>query len=220
MREEGCLAAHARFQPPHEVELVGEVRPPFQRFHAHRQIHRWRDGTNSFERRERVADLAGELQRQVAAQRVAGDGHCRDAIAYDQFVQHEQRIVRQPGVIQAARQMLRLAAVALVQAHDVPARRKGLLGHAAHVVRRARAFEAVQQQQRRMSRGLGLPVTVREHTCVGRHVEETRHRRGQPRKRPRLRPRIDSLDMAVQIERPVVGGFEGHTGSEVLSLTR
>src|SRR4029453_10219099 len=116
--------------------------------------------------------------------------------------------------------MLCLAAVALVESYDVPARGKGLVGHAAHVVRSTRAFEAVQEQQRRMARGLVMPVTVREHTCVGRDVEETRHGRWQSRKGPRLCPRVDRLDVAVHVERPVLGGFEGHTGSEVLSRTR
>ena len=93
---------------------------------------------------------------------------------FDQLAQHEQRIVGQAGVVEAAREMLGLAAVALIETYNIPARGKGLVGHAAHVVRSARALEAVQEQQRRMARGLGMPVTMREHTCVGRDVEETR----------------------------------------------
>ncbi len=116
--------------------------------------------------------------------------------------------------------MLGLAAIALVETNDVPARGEGLVGHAAHVVGRARALEAVQEQQRGMACGLGVPMTVREHTRVGCNVEEPWHRRGQSRERPRLCPRVDRLDVAVRVERPVVGSFEGHTGREVLSLTR
>src|SRR5262245_21501097 len=116
--------------------------------------------------------------------------------------------------------MLGLTAIALVETNDVPARGKGLVGHAAHVVRRARSLEAVQQQQRGMTCGLGVQVTVREYTRIWRDVEETWHRRRQSRERPRLCPRVDRLDVAVDVERAVIGRFEGHTGREVLSLTR
>ena len=69
-------------------------------------------------------------------------------------------------------------------------------------------------------RRLGVPVAVAQHACVRRHVEEARYRRRQPRKPSRLCPGVDGLHVAVQVERPVVGCFEGHTGSEVFSLTR
>ena len=42
-----------------------------------------------------VAELAGELQREVAAERIAGDRDPRQAVALDQLAQHEQRIGRQ-----------------------------------------------------------------------------------------------------------------------------
>ena len=47
------------------------------------------------------AKLARQLQREVPAQRIPGDGDGRDAIALDQLADDEQRIVRQPRVVEA-----------------------------------------------------------------------------------------------------------------------
>ena len=66
-----------------------------------------------------------------------------------------------------------------------------------------------------------VPVAVRQHTRVRRHVEEARHGLRKPRERPRLRPGVHRLHVAVAVERPVVGGLESHAwGSLVFSLTR
>ena len=58
----------------------------------------------------------------------------------------------QARMIEARREVLGAAAVALIQPDDVEAAREGLVGDAAHVVRGARSLEPVQQDQQRMAR--------------------------------------------------------------------
>ena len=89
-----------------------------------------------------------------------------------QLAHHEQQVVRQPGVIEAARQLLGAAAVALVEADDVPAGGPRLVGNAAHVVREARPFETVQQDERPAHRAVRVPMmAMREDARVVRDVE-------------------------------------------------
>ena len=74
-------------------------------------------------------------------------------------------------MIEPLRQVLRAAAVALVEPDDVEAGGKRLVGDAAHVMRLARSLEPVQHDQCRTRLAAGLPVAQREHARVGCHVE-------------------------------------------------
>ena len=96
-----------------------------------------------------VAVLAGQLQREIAAERIAGDGDRRQAVDARQLVDDVRGVGGQAGMKQPGGQMLGVAAVALVQAHDVHAARERLRGDAAHVVRVARSVQAVQRDERR-----------------------------------------------------------------------
>ena len=63
------LPAHARLQAADEVPLVDDVRPPLERAHAGFELDDRRDRRDAAQlRRRRVAVVAGELQRQVAAE--------------------------------------------------------------------------------------------------------------------------------------------------------
>ena len=62
-------------------------------------------------------------------------------------------------------------AIALVESDDVGAAGECLIGQTAHVVGVARALESVQDDHRRVIPGLGLPMTVSQHSCVSGHVE-------------------------------------------------
>ena len=147
------LPAHPRLQVADEIELVGDVGSPLERLHARGQIHRRRHGADGLQLREPlVAELARQLQRQVAAERVAGDGQLPDAFGPDQLAHDEQRVVRQTRVVQPAGEMFGVAAVPLIEADHIPAGGPRLVGDAGDVVSEARALEAVQQQQRRMLR--------------------------------------------------------------------
>ena len=78
----------------------------------------------------------------------------------------------QAGVVQPGRQLFGAAAVALIEQHRVPAAPQRLVGQAAHVVRVARAFEAVQRQQQRPRGAVRLPVAVGRHLRVVAHLEQ------------------------------------------------
>ena len=106
-----------------------------------------RDRRDRPQRRRRVvAVFAGQLQRQVAAERVAGHRDGRQAVDRRQLVDDVPGVGGQARVEQAGRQMLGVAAVPLVQPHDVHAAGERLGGDAAHVVRVARAVQPVQEQ--------------------------------------------------------------------------
>jgi hypothetical protein len=65
------------------------------------------------------SQFARQLQREVAAERVPGDGKTRQAIPGNQLPEHEERVGGQAGVVQPRRQVLGAAAVALVEQDDV-----------------------------------------------------------------------------------------------------
>ena len=93
---------------------------------------------------------------------------------------------------EARGEMLGVAAIALVEPHDVLPAGEGLRGEAAHVVRVGGPIEAVQDEQRRMLPRTRLPVTHGEHAVVGVNVEIAGRRRGQAGKVPGL-PQLKSV---------------------------
>src|SRR5688572_33258613 len=106
--------------------------------------------------------------------------------------------------------MFGVATVPLVETHHIPARRPRLVRDAADVVREARSFEAVEQQERRMLRRRVVPVAVREHAGIVGHVEVARDRLRQRWKATRLRPRVKRLRVAAGKARGVTGGLKAH----------
>src|SRR6185503_1529591 len=79
--------------------------------------------------------------------------------------------------------------------------RPGLVRDADHVMRVARSFEAVKQDDRRMAGSIRLPVAVREHARILGDVEIARLRFGQPREPPPARPRVQRLPVTAGKER-------------------
>ena len=182
------LAPHAALQVAHEVPLVDCVPRPLESGDARRQIHRRRDGADGPQGVRRRG--AGQPEREVAAQGVARHGHRRKPVDRGQLPDDRGRIRREARVVEAAREVLGLPAVALVEQHHVEAAGERLVGEPAHVVRPARPLEPVQGQQRRPRRGRRLPVAMRQHPRVRRDVEVPPHRGRQPRKVPRPAPRV------------------------------
>jgi len=139
------LATHPGLESSHEVPLVGQVRAALQRIHAHRQVHRRRHRADGLQFAWRlIAEVAGQLERQIATQRIARNREGANPVADDQFAQDEKRIVGQPRVVQTAREVLGIPAVALVQSDDVPAARPCLVCHPSHVMGEAGAFQSMQ----------------------------------------------------------------------------
>jgi hypothetical protein len=91
-------------------------------------------------------------------------------------------------MIEAARQPFGAAAIALIEPDDVPAGGPRLVRDAAHVVRHAGAFKAVQQDKGGAVAPRRPEVTVRKHASVGSHVEVPLDGRGQSGKLPGPRP--------------------------------
>src|SRR5687767_7628885 len=87
--------------------------------------------------------------------------------------------------------MLGATTIALIQADDVKAARPCLRCNPAHVMRVARTFESMNDDQGRMISARLLPVAVAQHAYVGRHVEVARLSRRKLRKRAPPRPRIE-----------------------------
>ena len=157
------------------------------------------------------------LSARLPAERIASHGHGVETFGVDQFAQHEHRVVDEAGVIEPAREVLGAPAVALVQPHHVPAGRPRFVGHATHVVRLARSFEPVQQEERGSCRAAALPMTMREHAGVGRDVEIARFRCRQARKYAALDPGIERLTVAATEARLEWRGLEGHAKAGLIS---
>ena len=117
------------------------------------------------------AVLTGQFQREVAAERVAGNRERRQPIDLGQLVYHVRGVGGQPGMKQPARQVLGPAAVPLVQPDRVHAAGERLGGKTAHVVRIARSIQAVQGDQRGSRPRFRLPVAVRQHPRVAVDLE-------------------------------------------------
>jgi hypothetical protein len=136
-----------------------------------------------------TVEFPGEFQREITAQRVAGEGEACQAVD-DELAHHRKWIGGETRVIQPAGQVLGAAAVALVETDDVEAARPRLVGHPAHVVAVARPFEAMQQDDRERRDAVGLPVAVAEHLGVVGDPEQPRLGRWQAREVARPRPRV------------------------------
>ena len=192
------LPSHPALQVAHEVPLIEEVRPAFERLDAHPQVHRGRDRDDRAKLGRRVRSVvARKPHGDVAPERVAGDRDRRQPVERDQLLDDRPRVGGEPRVVQPGRQRFGAAAVALVQQNRVHARRASLVGKAAHVVRLARAFEAVECDQRRVPARFPLPVAVGEHAGVGGDVEIAGHERRQAREVARAAPGEQGHPVAV-----------------------
>src|SRR5262245_17924456 len=109
-------------------------------------------------------------------------------------------IVRQPRMIETARQPFGPAAIALIEPDDVPPRGPRLVGNAAHVVGHAGTLEAVKQDKGRCA---APKVTMCKHPGVRRHVEIPLNGRRESGKLPGPGPGVQRLLMAAGEPWPV-----------------
>ena len=117
-------------------------------------------------------------------------------------------VVRQPRVVEARTEMFGPSTVALVEQDDVEPGAAALGGETAHVMRLARAFEAVQREQERTAGAIGLPVTVRQHLRVVGDLEQTRFGCGEVREATTATPRDDGHQVTV------AQAFPGNEGTQ------
>src|SRR5438876_11389640 len=96
---------------------------------------------------------------------------------------------------QAGRQMLRSAAVPLIQPDDVHSALERLCRNPLHVMRVARGIQSMQENDRRLLPGTRLPVTVRDDARVAGDVEVANRRLRQPRKMAGITPAIERHPM-------------------------
>src|SRR5262249_50572005 len=95
------LAPHPRLEVTDEVPLVDEVLRLLERAHALADLENRRDRGDRYQRARRaIAVLAGELQREVAAERVAGDRDRRQAVDLGELLDDVTRVGGQARVKQ------------------------------------------------------------------------------------------------------------------------
>src|SRR3954470_1947102 len=193
----GSLPAHARFEAANEIPLVDEVLPPLERADAFGELNDGGDRTHALQRgRRRTAVVSGELEREVAAKRVAGDHYPIDPFTSD-FCDDVGGVGGEAGMVQPVAQGFGAAAVPLIEQEHVESACVRLRRNSPHVVGGARAFETMQHQQRRMRGRFVLPVAMGEHAGAWCGVEVTFGRRRQRGERPRLSPAVHRHDVAV-----------------------
>src|SRR5947208_1674952 len=93
--------------------------------------------------------------------------------------------------------MFGVAAVALVQPHDVHPAREALRGKPAHVVRLARPVQAVQRDERHMLPRPLMPMTIGDNPCRRRDVEVAPRRSRQAREVPGVSPAVERHPVGV-----------------------
>src|SRR5689334_17620826 len=82
-------------------------------------------------------------------------------------------VVRQAGVVETGREMFGAAAIALIEQYGAETRGVGLAGDARHVVRRARALEAVQQHDGGMCSAIRLPEAISRDLGIRLDLKES-----------------------------------------------
>ena len=114
---------------------------------------------------------------------------------------------------EARGEMLRAAAVPLIESDDVHAAREGLRGEPEHVVGAARPVQPVERDERHVLPRVRLPVAVRQDPRVRRDIEVATGRGGEPREVPRVPPAKKRHAMAAAKRRPGHEGVERHPSS-------
>ena len=151
-----------------------------QRVRRRRQIDRRTTRRDRSKLRRRLrSPLSRQLQHDVAAHREADQRQARNAVARDDLARHRRDIVRQPRVIEHRSERVRAATVALVVADHIHPRGQRLLGDAEHVLRIARPFEPVHNNDGQRVRSIRLPVAVAKHLDAGRDFDQPLLRRRQ-----------------------------------------
>ncbi len=164
--EEHGLAAEVAGEGAEEVALVDAVGGAVEGVGGGAEIERGGDGGDGAEHcgLGAGAELAGELEHEIAAHRVADERDAAQAEAGGERAHDRGDIAREAGVVERGREGFGAAAVAHVHADDVEAGAPHLVGVADDVLRLRRAFEAVEDDdgEARGADLLGLPVAVAE----------------------------------------------------------
>src|SRR5207245_4156498 len=122
---------HAAFQLADEIPLIQKIPAPLERADAFGDLDDGRHRRGRSKRRwRRVGVLRRELQREISAQGVPRDANCLQAVDGDKLVDHVLRVRGQPGMKETGGQMLRAAAITLIQTNDVEPTRESLSGNA------------------------------------------------------------------------------------------
>lgn len=130
------------------------------------QIHKRRDADDGLEiRRWRGAQLAGQLENQIASHGVADQSEVADKVRAGHFGHDDGDVFGAAGVIDGGRQILAGSATAHIHADNVAAGFPGARRIAQHIRRGGRALEPVNDDHgEAFGADLdGLPVAVTEH---------------------------------------------------------
>jgi len=153
------LAAKAPEQLQQKIIFIEPVRGLVQRVGRGCQIHRRADCDHGAELRgPLVAPLPCELQHQIAAHGKSDQDESGDAVIFNDVLRHGGHVARKAGVVERGRGGVHATAIALVDEHDVHASVESIPGDSTHVLRIARAFEAVYYDQSQRSAPVRLPM--------------------------------------------------------------
>ena len=148
----------------------------------------------------RDAPLAGQLEHQVAAHRVANQCHALQAEPLGEVAHHASYVGRAAGVIERRCERIAAAAVAHVHAHGVHAGCKGARGDPLNVSRIRGTLEAMHQHHREPlgAHRRRLPMAVTENAAaIGRIDLDRLSDSGQAKRATGKKVADDGLQVAV-----------------------
>ena len=140
---------------------------------------------------ERLPDspLSRQLEHQVAAHGVADQGDSFEAEFLRVMLDYRTHICREAGMVERRSELIGVAAVAHVHAHDVASRIPGPHGEALDIPGFRGPFKAVHQDQGQPAAHAGarLPVTMADHPAAVGGVDFNGFRKNGSRKAGRGR---------------------------------
>ncbi len=201
------LAAHALPEVPDEVPFIETIAAQVERVGRRPEVYGGRDASDGDELRGRGAiatEFARELEDEIAAHRKAAERDVRQAVLLDERAHHRAHVARHPAVVERGAEPFGAAAVAHVHADDVHPRGPGFVRRPNDVLRFARAFESVDEDDREGLLALRLPVAAAQHFDVRLDAEQARLGCGQQvaaRQQPaRDRLRVGAAQQAMRHE--------------------
>src|SRR2546429_5016839 len=137
--------------------------PPISTLFPYTTLFRSYRADRAHSRRRGRAQFARHLGDQISSHRVSREKDLFESVAVREFFKDGAIVTTHTGIVKRRSKRFGAAAIPLVQPHDMKAAVKRFLGDASHVIRIARAFQPMHQNENRRFLCLSrLPMAMPE----------------------------------------------------------